>query len=566
MLLIILAVSLLPLAILATWNGVARIRLDAQEQQQKLAEAAALTASSELNVIHAAQGILTLLSANPDVRSSDAERCSKPLATIVGAFPVYSYLTFIDADGRIRCASNPEAIGGDITHYPYWAQMPRTHFNVSKPLYGEFSKREVLWAMLPVNGPDGEFEGVLSASIDLAWLKRLIATRNSRDDTIVLLVDGNGRVVASSRPVSWSRIPLPTDSSNARSVRDSQGQIWDYAVAPLHVGTADLKGKATGASYNIIYAAPQPGVFGPRWWIAASTFALPVLALFLASVAIWFGANRAILRWIGHLGRLAHDIGEGKLRTGDDRFAAAPDEIRGLAADLHGMARAISERDKQVSDNLSYQRALTFELHHRVRNNLQIIASYVRLQIDSLPKDNRAPGLENLRLRVGALALVHRLLFDSSENAALSTSRLVEPLCRLLSQDDGVFAGFNILCEIEDHAVVIDTAISLTLWIVEAADRLALRGCPGGSGEIVISLNAGEKGLTIGVEGSGLGPAIPPERAAARLLDNISRQLGGRLEQVELSASAAAITIHLGNRPYSGNNPEAPPLETHSTD
>ena len=84
MLLIILAVSLLPLAILATWNGVARIRLDAQEQQQKLAEAAALTASSELNVIHAAEGVLTLLADNPDVRSLDPERCSKPLATIAG--------------------------------------------------------------------------------------------------------------------------------------------------------------------------------------------------------------------------------------------------------------------------------------------------------------------------------------------------------------------------------------------------------------------------------------------------------------------------------------------------
>lgn len=574
-LLVILAVSLLPLVFLASWNGVARIRLDAQEQQQKLAEAAALTASSELNVIHAAEGVLTLLAANADVRSGDPERCSKPLATIAGAFPAYSYLAFTDAEGRVRCASQAGAVGRDVGQSPYWLQVPRDGFSVSKPLRGEFSRRDVLWATWPIHARDGRLEGVLSASIDLNWLKRLIAARPARDDTIVLLVDGGGQVIASSRPVNWSRIPLPADNARINSVRDSQGQIWDYAVAPLHAGG----GKAqAGASYHILYAAPQPGMFGPRWWIAASTFALPVLALFLSSLAIWFGANRAILRWIGHLGRLAQDIGEGKYRSRDDSFADAPTEIRGLAADLHRMARTIAERDRSLTETLAQQRALTFELHHRVRNNLQIIASYLRLQIDALPRGDRSPGLEALRLRVGALALVHRLLFDSAETAALSTSDLVEPLCRLLSQDDGVFEGFHILCEIEAHPVGIDTAIPLTLWIVEAADRLALRGSPAGNAEIVISLTAPSEtggGLVLSVEASGLGPAVQPQRAAGRLLDNISRQLDGRLEQVELSDNAAAITLHLGQRPITGNrvgitpgisagnNPQDPALERH---
>ncbi len=573
-LLVILAFSLLPLVVLATWNGMARLQIDTREQQRQLVEAARLTASSEMNVIQSARTLLTMLASNEVVRDAKRPECDTPLSMAAAGFPAYSYFTVIDPTGKIICASNPDAVGGRVDHYPHWHSASRKGFSVSQPLYGEYSKREVLWAMLPLKSRDGQFREMLSASIDLAWLKQRLMNRPVQDDMLVVLADSTGRIVASSRSVAWEKAPDVSEEPHSGTYRDYRDNDWYYASAPLHVYEGEEGG---GVSYHIIYAVPAPGLLGPHWWIIASTFALPVLALFLASVAIWFGANRAILRWIGHLGRLAHAIGEGNYRSRQDAFAAAPDEIRGLAADLQRMARAISERDRKLQEGLDRQRALTFELHHRVRNNLQIIASYLRLQEQS-GEDADRPALANLRLRVGALALVHRLLFDGSDDASLTTRELIDPLCRLLGQELGGKRGFDVSCDVEEVPIAIDTAIPLTLWLVETVDRLVARGTLENEARILIKLTGPADSLSISVEASGLGPEIVPNPLTTRLVQNMSRQLGGHLEQVELSPSAAAITLHIKPRESgdrqpeaqptqddaNGNNGESPQLETHS--
>lgn len=559
-LLLILAVALLPLAILTTWNGMARLQHDAQEQEQRLAQSAMLTASSELNVIHAAEGVLALLAADSGVRSGRQGRCEGPLNATLSAFPAYSHIALIDAKGRVRCSSHPEAVGGDLSGEPMWLNMSKTGFSVSDPLWGRFSKRQVLWAMLPLTARDGSFDGALSASIDLAWLKRLIASRTIGRDAVVVLVNGEGGVIAASREVSWKYMPISGGEAKLRTARDSRGVLWDYASAPLHIDPpAPQAGGRAGASYHIVFATPQPEVFAAQWWIIASTFALPVLALLLASIAIWIGANRAIIRWIGQLGRLTREIGEGNYRARDNSFANAPDEIRGLAADVHRMARTIAERDRTTGEALDRQRALTMELHHRVRNNLQIIASYLSLQVGRLPEGAQSDGLDKLRLRVAALAMVHRLLFDSGDHSMLSTAAVIGPLCALAESQSRSLTGFQVHCDVEDHPISIDTAIPLTLWIVEAADVLAARGNLDGNGLITISMHSAQRGYTLAVEGSGLGPPVEQDRLAVRLLGSMSRQLGGRLEQVELSASAAVVSINLPAAPYAEGN-KAPVL------
>ncbi|TPE63964.1 sensor histidine kinase [Sandaracinobacter neustonicus] len=505
---LVLVVALAPLALLAAVQGMDRLWRDARNANAELAQWAALLTRPENNPVTQVQPLVDLLDMQLAAQTGPA--CTEMMPMLRSNLPPYATLVWADSAGRIICSSDPALTG--------------------KPL----PERELSAGLLRLE-PSGQArpgEARALALIRLDLLAGHIASWQRARSTRTLLADGQGKLLAGPAPDGWVAI-APGRKPPAQS-------RWTHVYAPLHIG-----GQPEDSLY-LLFVRPQASAFGQDWWFIISSFALPFLALLLASAAIWVGASHSILRWITELREITGLIGEGNYRLPAERFDDAPVEIRALAADAQRMARTIADRDRTLTDALDRQKALTLELNHRVRNNLQLISSYMTLRTSGPAADEGSLG--DIRLRVNALALVHRLLYTDFQHAAVRADVLLAGLAKLLADE---FGGRPVPVTAPPVAVGIDSAVPLALFVIEAGDWLYGDGA---SATLLSAISLGIAGGEVTLDFALGGMAAPPGRP--RLMDAFARQLRGRVEDrpARIALLFPASSLDELFRPTLGNN------------
>ena len=519
-LLLILLLTLLPLALLTTVQGVARVEQERDELHRRLADAALLTAYSEQNSIYRSESILAVLGSSRDIVEAPVDACNARLASVRDALMAYSHLSVIGPDGRIRCASNPRAVGDSVVGRPFWRELLNGGgFTVTAPVRGRYSGGIVIWAVRPLSAEDGTFAGAITASIDLEELRKLLRARQAANDSLVAIVNGTGEPVVSSFPLHWPRLAISGMPGTVHVVDDPEGRPWAFSEAPLHVGSRPDN------SLHLIYAARQPDLFSSGNYFLLSYFAIPIAALVVASAGIWLGTNRAILRWISDLRTIASEVGRGEYRVPVLQFAGAPAEVRGLAAELRRMARLIARRDRTLQQGLRHQKALTHELHHRVRNNLQVIGSFLALRESLVADPSASLALSEARLHVGLLGAVYRLLYDGGELTPVRLDQLFEAILPLLRREIGTEIAFRAEGRAGQTNVDIDAAIPVALWSLQALLLLAAPG-PARQPQIegTLRIAGGDARVRFSVAERAQWNDDP---ISTRMLDGLARQIGG---------------------------------------
>src|SRR4029079_7557348 len=114
--------------------------------------------------------------------------------------------------------------------------------------------------------------------------------------------------------------------------------------------------------------------------------------------------DRLVTRWIMYLKRIsgAYRAGHYTIRPS---LEAAPGEFQLLGAALSDMASAIQDRDRKLRDAVTQKTDLIREIHHRVKNNLQIVMSLLSLQTNQLRDPAAKAALAQAKMRINALAL-----------------------------------------------------------------------------------------------------------------------------------------------------------------
>jgi two-component sensor histidine kinase len=221
---------------------------------------------------------------------------------------------------------------------------------------------------------------------------------------------------------------------------------------------------------------------------------------------------------------------------GDDRAVLTPPtqsaEMAELRADLERMRHAVAESDRRLNEALEHQAELTRELHHRVKNNLQIIISLLTLQARRIHDPAARKVLDQARVRIHALALVHRLLYEEGEAADINARVLSEQLCQQLRTNFSVRSNIALNCDADEFAMPIPIAMPYTLLIVElVSNALHYAFVDGRAGQInmVLREHAGGANLHVGDDGIGTA-AIPLDSGSGiQLVHAFAGQLGGTL-------------------------------------
>ncbi len=236
------------------------------------------------------------------------------------------------------------------------------------------------------------------------------------------------------------------------------------------------------------------------------------------------------------------------------------DKMRTLEQANVGLQAEISARrqaEQQIMSALREKDALLKEIHHRVKNNMQVISSLINLQLHSnlkkMPPNEVTDISVELQNRIQSMAIVHEMLYQSKNLAKIDIREYINNLLRSL------FGAFNInfmlislVMEISDTPVNISTAVPLGLIINELLTNILKYSFPDGrGGEIRIAMDCDAEGmyhLTIRDNGSGLPGDFnidSTESFGLRLVTILLKQLKGTIEC--RNDNGAVFSIHFPN-------------------
>ena len=223
-------------------------------------------------------------------------------------------------------------------------------------------------------------------------------------------------------------------------------------------------------------------------------------------------------------------IGPGGVQTGWQELYAFPmaDPATGQIKGIIEYVRDITERkraEEAQQASLREKEILLKEIHHRVKNNMQVISSLLSLQSRHLD-DPKAIGMfKDSQHRIRSMALVHEKLYQSKDLSRIDFRQYLENLVVYLVHSYQVDSGrVRLRLDVGDAALDINTAVPCGLIVNELVTNALKHAFPGGrEGEVKVTLRTGTDGrfiLTVSDNGVGM-----PEAVDIRKTDTLGMQL-----------------------------------------
>ena len=180
--------------------------------------------------------------------------------------------------------------------------------------------------------------------------------------------------------------------------------------------------------------------------------------------------------------------------------------------------------------SVNLKTTLIREIHHRVKNNLQIVMSLLSIQANQVKDMGARDALLQAQTRINALALVHRILNELEDQSTLDIRQLLEELCHQIA---GGMSNDKIKVEVNVPSRVVagSVAVALALFTVEALTNIFKHAFPGDkTGVIRVNMEpvAGGK-LRLAIADNGMGFAMDEtgKSVGSRLIKTFGLQLGG---------------------------------------
>ena len=214
------------------------------------------------------------------------------------------------------------------------------------------------------------------------------------------------------------------------------------------------------------------------------------------------------------------------------------------------------EADQQIRRSLAEKETLLREIHHRVKNNLQIISSLLYFQEQRISNPADLATIMEGRDRLHAMMLVHERLYQSQNLSGVNLVAYLRPLVQRLAETYGPIDG-RISTRVEgDEAVAlpIELATPCGLLASELVTNAFKHAFPGGAGgTVLVSIAGSGDRTTISVSDDGIG--LPPDIETSgfasfgwQLIDSLVTQISGTMTISR--GRGTTVTISFPNREF----------------
>src|SRR3546814_253715 len=282
---------------------------------------------------------------------------------------------------------------------------------------------------------------------------------------------------------------------------------------------------------------------------------LPLLMWIAAAAIGWFVVNRLLIHPLIQLRRLVSDYHPGEVLEPLRKMPTPAQEIRDLGQTFRLITQTIAAHEAELAAGLERQTRLTREVHHRVKNNLQIIASLINLHSRSAPTQEAVDAYISIQRRVDALSVVHRNHYAELEvHPGIGVRSLISELSVSLRGSMPEDAP-NVAIHVQsDHLFVSqDVAVPVAFLITELVELATLINphaimhiSAGGSAAVESQPTPHRATLRVQSEALVASPAMSDylHHRFGRILTGLSRQLRAPLEHdVQKGEYAIAIAL-----------------------
>lgn len=242
------------------------------------------------------------------------------------------------------------------------------------------------------------------------------------------------------------------------------------------------------------------------------------------------GPFRAQCRFLARDGRVVWVHGEARLISDERGF---PVLLQGVAFDITETKRA----EEMVRAALREKETLLKEIHHRVKNNLQITSSLLRLQLGAVLDPAARQMLQESQDRIRSMALVHEMLYRSPDLSRVDFSGYVRMLLEQLFRAHNIDAErITFAVDIPATVFAVDLAMPLGLIVNELVANSLKHAFPERRrGAVTVGLQASGSRYELRVRDDGVGmpPDVSPRGKGAlglQLVGTLTEQLGGRMD------------------------------------
>jgi PAS domain S-box-containing protein len=236
-------------------------------------------------------------------------------------------------------------------------------------------------------------------------------------------------------------------------------------------------------------------------------------------------------------------------------------EIRGLLGNYHDIT-ARKRADAKLRESLREKEALLKEVHHRVKNNLQVVTSLLRLEAGRSAEPGTKAVLREMQSRIRTMAVLHETLYRSSTFASVELAAYLKQLATHLfrahnTDPSGVRLGLDLM----PVTVELDQAIPCGLLVNELLTNCLKHAFPlGRGGEVRIALQLAAEGQ-VRLQVSDTGPGLPAgfdvsrsQSLGLQLVSDLTRQLRGTLEIGPPGQGASFTVTFTANLPTLAEN------------
>ena len=293
-------------------------------------------------------GFLAGLAQRPRIQQHQASDCDPLLADIKQIFPNFANLAVLDRSGQMVCS----ALAPVGTALPSFAEMPWfkdaravNRFMVGKPHLGPVSQKWVVVLVQPFHDGNGQFDGLIGYSLDLAAFQPLSQRSFLPPGLSVQLVDRSGLVIGGLR-LKAGEIGQPfADTDALAALAQAESALVGRADAQRLVSAAAIP----GTDWQVISSQPAQEVLAGLWLRANQEYLVAAILIALGSMAAVY-VGRHIIRPVAHIARTARKVAAGEFSQ--RASVGGPQEIVAVAEQFNQMLDVRLKAEAQYRDLL----------------------------------------------------------------------------------------------------------------------------------------------------------------------------------------------------------------------
>ena len=516
---LVVACSVLPAVGLLLLLGYQWSRSEVRHAHREALTTAQALSSRRVHLVESSGRLLSGLSYASEIMALDPEAAATVLRRAYQQHWQHSNFALVRRDGLIIASAVPHPGTINLSDRLHVREALQTgRFAVGELISGRTVPVIALPIAYPVRSRDQRtIVGVLVAIIPLDAFDGPVDPTGYLDGTVVLSLDRLGRIISSHRYFNGAYAP---ETNRFRIGEPADRELWYAAHAGsdraqfryrefIGASAASLLGAdPTPFAYSIILVPEEAALSGSQMAVHLTLVAFAAAGLLLLAIARVL-TDRALIHPISAVSEALRRIADGDLGSRANRelafgdFAPVAAAINEMAERLQRHEERRDQAEEQLTRNVTEKAALLRELHHRTKNNLQMIISLINLQESSLTVPPLHEGVydafDRLRNRIYSLSIAHEKLYEAEVFDRIEIADYLSDLVGALAgsfQLDGRRVSTEVTCD--PIELSIETAVAVGMVVNELVTNSFKHAFP----------DRGEGAISIGVAREGGGAAV----------------------------------------------------------